>query len=195
MREETFSRTAAIILAAGGSTRFGAPKQLARWGRQTFIERVADVALASLAQPVVVVVGAEIDQCRAALANRPVQVVVNKNWAGGQSTSMQAGLAVLPPNVNGVIFLLVDQPGVTPDVLDALIERHRQTLAPVVWPEFAGQRGNPVLFDRSLFDQLRQINGDVGGRPLLRAYQAQAERVAVTNRAVLQDFDRPEDLK
>lgn len=192
---EVHSRTAAIILAAGGSTRFGSPKQLAHWGNQTFIERVVEVALASQARPVVVVLGAEVEQSRALLKDKPVQVVVNQDWANGQSTSMKAGLEALPANISGAVFLLVDLPGVNPDTVDALIRRYRQTLAPVVWPEFEGKRGNPVLFDRSLFPELRQIGGDTGGRPLLMAHEARAERVVVSNEGVLQDFDRPEDLE
>lgn len=191
---QVHGRVAAVVLAAGESSRFGAPKQLARWQGQTFIERVVDVALASQARPVVVVLGAEVAHSRAALAGQPVQIVVNKKWAQGQSTSMQAGLAALPPNVSGAIFFLVDQPGVTPKITDALIERHRQTLAPIVWPEFEGKRGNPVLFDCTLFAELMQVRGDTGGKPVLLAYKDQAQRVAVTEKGVLQDFDRPEDL-
>jgi molybdenum cofactor cytidylyltransferase len=191
---EVHSRAAAVILAAGGSTRFGFPKQLARWGHKTFIEHVADVALASQARPVIVVLGAEAEHCRAALADRPVHIVVNKDWAEGQSTSMRTGLAALPPDVGCALFLLVDLPGVTPEVINQLIQRHRQTLAPLIWPEFEGRRGNPVLFDHHLFAELGQIGGDIGGKPVLLAHQDQAERVNVAEAGILQDFDRPEDL-
>lgn len=193
---EVYGRTVAIVLAAGGSTRFGSPKQLARWGEQTFIERAVDVALsAQHVQAVAVVLGAEIEGCRAVLGDRPVQIVINDRWREGQSTSMQAGLKAVSAYASSVIFLLVDLPKLTPSVVDSLIERHRQTLAPIVWPEFEGKRGNPVLFDRSLFSQLMQIEGDIGGRPLLKAYQAQAERVVVTDPTILHDFDRPEDMQ
>lgn len=191
---EVFGRIATVILAAGGASRFGSPKQLARWGRQTLLERVVDLALASHTWPVVVVLGAEVDQCRAVLKDRPVQIVVNPDWAAGQSTSMKAGLSALPGNTGGAIFLLADQPGVTAGTVGALIHRHRQTLAPLVWPEFEGRRGNPVLFDRSLFPELMQITGDTGGRPLFRAYQHRAERVSVADAGILLDVDRPEDL-
>jgi molybdenum cofactor cytidylyltransferase len=191
---EVHSRTAAIVLAAGGSSRFGSPKQLARWGDRTFIEQVVDTALASQACPVIVVLGAEIEQCRALLAGRPIDIVINPDWAEGQSTSMKAGLAALPANISSVVFLLVDLPGVTPDIIDALIERYRRTLAPLIWPEYQGKRGNPVLFDHSLFPDLWQISGDTGGRPVLIAHTDQAERVNVENEGVLLDFDWPEDL-
>jgi molybdenum cofactor cytidylyltransferase len=191
---EVHSRVAAVILAAGGSTRFGSPKQLARWGDKTFIEQVVDTALASQARPVVVVLGAEAEQCRAVLGNRPVEIVINEAWVEGQSASMQAGLAALPANSSGALFLLVDLPGVTPDLLNQLIQRHRETVAPLIWPEYEGRRGNPVLFDRSLFLELRQVSGDIGGKPVLLKHQHQAERVIVADRAVLHDYDRPADL-
>jgi molybdenum cofactor cytidylyltransferase len=192
---EVRSRIAAIILAAGGSTRFGSPKQLARWGNKTFIEQVVDTALAAEVSRVVVVLGAEVEQCRAVLGQRPVEIVINPAWAQGQSTSLQAGLAVLPANTGGALFMLVDLPGVTPALLNQLIQRHRETLAPLVWPEFEGQRGNPALFDRALFPELQQVRGDTGGKLVLLKYQDRGERVLVTDKEVLRDFDRPEDLR
>jgi molybdenum cofactor cytidylyltransferase len=191
---EVHRRVAAVILAAGGSTRFGSPKQLAPWRGKTFIEQAVDTALASSARPVVVVLGAEAERCRAVLAERPVEIVVNKTWMEGQSTSMQAGLAALPANSGGAVFFLVDLPGVAPHLIDRLLQRHRETLAPLVWPEFEGRRGNPILFDRSLFSELRQVRGDTGGKPVLLRYQDRAERVIVSDKSILQDFDRPEDL-
>jgi molybdenum cofactor cytidylyltransferase len=191
---EVCSRTAVVVLAAGESARFGSPKQLARWGTQTFIERVVEVALASQAGPVIVVLGAETEHSQALLRNQAVQIVVNENWADGQSTSVKAGLGVLPENIGGVLFLLVDQPGITPEIINAIIERHRQTLVPAARPEFNGQPGNPVLFDRSLFVELQDIRGDVGGRAVLKNYLQQIERVPVDTPAILQDFDHPEDL-
>ena len=192
---EVASRTAAIILAAGGSTRFGSPKQLARWQGQTLLERAVDVALASQARPVIVVLGAEVDHSLALLRDKPVEVVLNEAWTTGQSSSMRAGLAALPANVSSAVFQLVDQPALTSATIDALIRRYRQTLAPLVWPEFEGHRGNPVLFDRTLFAELKQICGDVGGRPVLKAHQTQAEKVVTTDRGILLDIDQIEDLK
>lgn len=192
---EVRNRTAAIILAAGGSTRFGSAKQVARWQGQTFIERAVDVALASPARPVIVVLGAEVEQSVTALGSRPVEIVINERWADGQSSSMKTGLTALPSNISSAIFLLVDQPWLQPQTVAALIQRYRQTLAPVVWPEFEGQRGNPILFDRALFSELQQISGDTGGRPLLKAYQHQAERVQVRDRGILLDVDQVDDLE
>ena len=188
------NRAAAIVLAAGGSSRFGDFKQLALLNGKPLFLHAVDAALASAAKPVIVVLGARAEACRAALENRPVQIVVNPRWAEGQSTSMKAGLNALPRNISAAIFPLADQPFVTGSVIDAVIARYRRTLAPLVWPEYKGKRGNPVLFDRRLFPQMRQVLGDTGARPILLAHQAQAERVPVSNAGILRDIDRPEDL-
>jgi molybdenum cofactor cytidylyltransferase len=190
---EVHERVAAVVLAAGASARFGTPKQLLPWGDDTLLGHVVDTALSSDAQPVVVVLGHQADACRAALSGRPVTTVVNPDWAQGQSSSVKAGLAALPSNVGAALFLLADQPGVTPALINTLIERHRVTLAPVVWPEHEGRRGNPVVFDRVTFPQVNRLTGDVGGRSVLAAYAKRAERVPVTTPGVLFDIDTPDD--
>ncbi|MEJ2558620.1 MAG: selenium cofactor biosynthesis protein YqeC [Anaerolineae bacterium] len=192
---EVHGRVAAIVLAGGASQRFGAPKQLLPWEGGSLLGHVADTALASRASPVVVVLGHQADACQVALGDRPVTAVVNPDWAQGQSTSVRAGLAALQPNVSAALFLLVDQPRITPAVINALIERHRATLAPVVWPEHNGRRGNPVLFDHALFPQLARLSGDTGGRPVLQAYADRAERVPVSDPGVLFDIDTPGDYQ
>jgi molybdenum cofactor cytidylyltransferase len=194
---EVVSRVAVVVLAAGESRRFGRLKQLLPWGDGgTLLTHAVDVALASKARLVVAVLGCQADACRAALGDRPVTVIVNPDWAFGQSTSVKAGLAALPHNIGAVLFHLADQPGVTPAVMNALIARHAATLAPVVCPEYQGRRGNPTLFDRDTFPHLKELTGDVGGKPVLMAYARanQAERVAVNEPGVLQDIDSPQDL-
>ena len=190
---ETRGRVAAVVLAAGGAERFGAAKQLLPWAGGTLLSHAVDTALASQAGPVVVVLGHQADVCRAALGDRPAVVVYNAEWAQGQSSSVKAGLAVLPANVSAALFLLADQPGITPAVVNALIERHRSTLAPVVWPEYEGRRGNPVLFDRVTFPDLLRLSGDMGGRFVLQAYAGHAERVPVADPGILSDIDTPGD--
>jgi molybdenum cofactor cytidylyltransferase len=191
-------RVVAIVLAAGESRRFGRLKQLLPWGDDgTLLGHAVDTALASKAWPIVVVLGCRADACRQALGGRPVQVVVNPHWMEGQSSSIRTGLAALPANINAALFHLADQPHVTPAVMDAMIERHASSLAPVVWPEYQGQRGNPVLFDRVVFSELEQLTGDTGGRSVLLAYDRanQAQRVAVDEPGVLLDIDTPEDIE
>ena len=189
------AHVAAVILAAGASSRFGSPKQLAFWQNSTFLETVVDTALAAPANPVIVVLGANADACRRKLGNRrQVTLVINENWAEGQSTSMKAGLKAVPDSAEAALFLLVDQPLIQPETIAKLVERYQQTQTPLVWPEFEGKRGNPVLFSRSLFAQMMRVKGDTGARPVLMKYKSQAERVSVLDEGVLLDFDKPEDM-
>ncbi len=184
---------AAVVLAAGGATRFGKLKQLLPWEGGILLTRAVDTALASSARPVVVVLGAQAEACRAALGGRPVQVVINPAWARGQSTSVQTALAALPPYIDAALFLLADQPTVQSSTLEQLIARYRATRAPLVWPEWHGHRGNPVLFDRRLFPELMALHGDVGGRVVLQAHAAEAERVPVSDAGILIDIDTLDD--
>lgn len=182
--QEVHGRVAAVVLAAGGSTRFGGQqvKPLLPWRPgNTLLGRVVDIALAAdCLDEVVVVVGCQAGQVAAAVADRPVRVVVNAEWQAGQSSSVQAGLRALRPDVQAVIFLLADQPTVQPEVLQALVWTYRQSLAPIVAPRYrGGARGNPVLFDRSTFPELLALTGDVGGRPLIQRYGRAVRYVAV----------------
>jgi len=192
---EVWGRTAAIVLAAGGATRFGQPKLLLPWSGTTLLGQVVDRALAAESiDVVIVVVGCEGERVAAAVSDRPVRVVVNEAWAEGQSSSVRAGLAALPTGVSAALFLLGDQPEVTPEVIEALVQRHRQTLAPIVVPSYRGQRNNPVLFDRAAFAEMGRLRGDVGGRVLIERFQQSVERVAFDASPPF-DIDTPEDYR
>lgn len=182
--DEVYGRTAAIVLAAGGSTRFGgeAAKQLLPWQPGgTLGGRAADIALAARSiDEVVVVTGHRADQVQAALGDRPVRAVFNPDWQSGQSSSVAAGLRALGPAVAAAVFVLADQPDVIPATIDLLVQRHRRTLAPVVAPVYqGGQRGNPVLFDRRAFPELLALEGDTGGRLVIQRYGAGVQPVAI----------------
>ena len=191
-------RVAAIVLAAGGATRFGQTKQLLPWADTTMIGQVVRVAMAvAEVEQVIVVVGHEAARvgasARAAVAPRAPEIVVNPDWTAGQSTSVRAGLAAVSPDTVAAIFMLADQPEVPPEVLRALIRRHCQTRAPIVVPLFEGRRGTPTLFDRDLFRELRRLRGDTGGRPLIARYADRVESVPVPVSAILRDVDTPAD--
>jgi molybdenum cofactor cytidylyltransferase len=161
---------AGIILAGGEARRFGKPKQLLIWQGQPLIRHVAQTALGAGLSPVIVVTGAVDEPIRDALQGLPVLIVHNTNWQEGQSTSVKTGLSMLPENIGGCVFLLADQPRVTVPLLRALVELHASTLSPLVAPQVAGQRANPVLFDRVTFGDFQEISGDQGGRALFSRY-------------------------
>ncbi|MBM4466443.1 MAG: molybdenum cofactor cytidylyltransferase [Chloroflexi bacterium] len=189
------SAVAAIVLAAGESQRFGQPKQLLPVGSKTMIQHVVDVALSSPVEQVIVVLGCRAAEIKASIADRPVQMVVNERWKSGLSSSVQAGLSAVKPQVNAALFVLADQPGVTPQVIARLVERYRQTRAPIVVPTHRGRRGNPVLFGRSLFGELMQVKGDQGGRELIAQHSDHLEEVEVETEAILVDIDTADDYR
>ena len=164
---------AGVVLAAGGSSRLGRPKQLLPIGGEPLLRHTLRAMLNSALDDVVVVVGHEAEAVRAAIADLPVRVVRNPDYALGQSTSVIAGLGALTPTTEAAIFLLGDQPGTRPEVIDALITTWRATHAPIVAPQYTGGIGNPVLFAPSVFPELLTLKGDRGARSIVRAYQRQ----------------------
>jgi molybdenum cofactor cytidylyltransferase len=201
---------AGIILAAGGSKRFGQPKQLLDWRGEPFVRAVAKTALEAGLSPVIVVTGAHGEQVATAVQDLPVRIVHNEAWDSGQASSIRAGIGphrrfVPPPPFSaevrgkwgrpgggpgGAIFLLADQPQVTPTILHALVEEHASTLAPVIAPMVLDRRANPVLFDHSTFPDLMKLEGDVGGRGVFSKYKV--SYLPWHDDALLLDVDTPE---
>ncbi len=182
---------AGVVLAAGGASRYGRLKQLLEWQDQPLVRHAVLTALQAGLSPVLVVTGADADLVGQAVAGLPVRQVYNEEWQRGQSTSMQAGLRVLPATIGGAMFLLADQPNIPPGLIQALVEAHSQSLAPIIAPLVDGQRGNPVLFDPLTFDDLMQVTGDTGGRQIFAKYPLRY--VPWPDRAVLLDVDEPQD--
>lgn len=198
---------AAVILAAGESRRLGKPKPLLTWQGEPFIRKVVQSAGQAGLWPIVVVTGAHAEGVEKALEGLPVQIARNEAWRSGQSTSIRLGVETLASRggptfrlpisekreVGAAIFLLADQPQVSPTVLQALRERHAETLAPIVAPLVRGQRANPVLFDRQTFADLCTLEGDVGGRALFSRYAV--EYLPWHDERLLLDVDTPEDYQ
>ncbi|MEW6662362.1 MAG: selenium cofactor biosynthesis protein YqeC [Bacillota bacterium] len=183
----------AVVLAAGMSTRLPAGKCLLPMGNHTVLDRVLENVLASNADPVVIVVGYRHDQIMPLITRYPVQVAINPDYQLGQSTSLQRGLMELTGS-KGVLFCLADQPLVLPEVMDQLIESFSLSPVAVVYPEYQGQRGNPVLFGRDVFSKLLQLRGDEGGRRLIKDLPgAQVRALPVNDPGVLQDIDTVND--
>jgi molybdenum cofactor cytidylyltransferase len=184
---------AGIILAAGESSRFGRPKQLLDYHGQPFVRQVAHTALQAGLSPVVVVSGANAEPVEAALQNLPVIVIRNSAWRSGQSSSIKTGINALPPGAGAAVFLLADQPQVTPHVIQALVERHASERAAIVAALAGGRRANPNLFDSSTFEDLLGINGDVGGRAIFSSYRV--DYVEWHDESLLLDVDTEADYR
>lgn len=195
---------AGIILAAGESSRYGRIKQLLDWRGQPFVRAVAESALEAGLSPVIVVTGAHADQIEAAVGGLDVQTAHNPDWKSGQGSSIKTGILALHSlaqvstasearanvKTGGAIFLLADQPQVTTSILRALVEKHAEGLHPILAPMVMDRRTNPVLFDRSTFDDLASIQGDVGGRAIFHKHRV--EYLPWHDDRLLLDVDTPE---
>jgi molybdenum cofactor cytidylyltransferase len=190
-------RVAALVLAAGQSRRMGAlNKMLARSGGVALVRHSVDAALQSAAGVVIVVTGHEPKGVHEVLQGCDVSFTHNENYADGMSTSLKAGLNALPSDIDGVVVCLGDMPAVSARHIDKLIaafddEEGRS----ICVPTFQGKRGNPVLWSASLFDEMRNIAGDVGARHLIGEHAADTCEVAMDDNAVLLDLDTPQALQ
>lgn len=179
------------MLAAGASRRLPGPKQLLRYRGVTLLRRAAQTAVAAACGPVVVVLAPGADALRAELAGLDVRVVENPDAATGLSTSVRAGLEALEPDA--ALFMTCDQPLLTPEVLRSLVAAYAATRPPAVACAYAGTVGVPALFDRSLFGELRALEGDQGAKRILQHHLGETVLVPFEPGAV--DIDTPEDLR
>jgi molybdenum cofactor cytidylyltransferase len=184
---------AGIILAAGGASRFGQPKQLLAWEDEPFVRRVARTALEAGLSPVVVVTGAWAEDVAEAVNDVVVRIANNPEWQTGQGSSVRTGVRALPAESGAVVFLLADQPQIPVTLIKALRAEHARTLAPIIAPLVNGRRGNPVCFDRVTFPELLALTGDTGGRALFSRYTV--TWLPWHEASVLMDVDTEEDYQ
>lgn len=163
---EVHGRVAGVVLAAGASSRLKRSKQLVRWRGKPLVWHALQAARSGGLHPIVVVLGADGKNVKRELDAEDVTFVDNPHWQQGQSTSVRAGLSAVADQAEGVVFLLADMPLVGPDLVRALVARHRRALAPIIVPQLGKRHANPVLFDRLVFPMLQELQGDTGGRGL-----------------------------
>jgi molybdenum cofactor cytidylyltransferase len=180
-----------IILAAGGSTRLGSPKQLLRFGGQTLIRRAAMVAVESRCDRVVVVIGSSAEEMKGELEGLRVTIVENPEWQSGMSSSIRAGLVEVPSD-DAVLIMLCDQPFVTADVLDNLIDTYHKTGMPIVASDYGAARGVPALFSKEFIAELSALSADEGARRIIAKHPELVATIAFADGAI--DVDTPQQL-
>jgi molybdenum cofactor cytidylyltransferase len=187
----------AVVLAAGRSTRMGRPKALLAVTRigETFVERLVGTLVAGGIDDVVVVAGEQAAAIRARLGFR-ARVIVNPDVDQGQLSSIVVGLDVIDrPGVSAVMIAPVDQPLVSETTVRALAEAWRRTRAPIVRPVREGRHGHPVIFDRTLFDELRAADRAQGARAIVHAHAESLADIAVDDDGCFADIDTPADYE
>ena len=180
------SHIAAVILAAGESSRLGQPKQLIQFRGKNLVRRVVDAASEAGCQPILVVLGSgKLGQgISSELKDIGATIIANPNWKCGIGTSIRAGvqhLIDIASRVEATVLLACDQPFVDRAVIEGLIMVHRETRKPIVAASYAGTLGVPVLFDRSLLPELLGLDDSAG-----------AKSIILSNRDQVAEFPFPE---
>ena len=185
-----------VILAAGASTRLGQPKQLLTYRGRSFLYNAVEVAFSSTCSPIIVVLGADAQQLRPEISQFPVQVVENRQWREGISASIRVGIQALkatPGKIEAAVLMLCDQPFVSSQIINQLVEAHRLTGKPIVASEYAKTLGVPALFSHTFFPELMALKGDQGAKLLIRKYPHQVLAVPFPEGAI--DIDTPHDYE
>jgi molybdenum cofactor cytidylyltransferase len=183
----------AMILAAGESRRMGAPKLLLPLGEKTIIETVVDETLRSKADQTLVVLGAEREEIKSKIANRPVMIVVNPRFQEGMLSSIQVGFDALPRETEAVVICLGDQPFIPSSVMDKLIEAFQNTRRGIILPVYKKKRGHPSLIDIKYRQEVKKLSPDIGLRALVHDHPQDLLEVKVDTPHILKDIDKPED--
>jgi molybdenum cofactor cytidylyltransferase len=189
---------AAIILAAGKSTRMGEAKQLLPLAGSTVLGQTIENVRSSGLDEIVLVLGSSAEAIRrqfpASLLSG-LKIVVNPNYEQGMASSLHAGLSALDPQIDATCIVLADQPFVRPETLDQLAAHYRRTKAQIVIPSYKGVRGNPVLLDRSVFGEVMALEGDIGCRAIFGSHTEQTAKLEVEDEGILLDIDNQEDYE
>ncbi len=172
---------AAILLAAGESSRMGEPKQLLDWGGRPLVVAQIEALQGAGCRPVVVVLGAHADRVRSVLpARAEVQVTTNRNWRSGRASSIRAGARAVPPSTEAVVVVSVDQPTTSGVILQLGTALNADRELEIVVPRFAGRRGHPPMFRVDLLAELRAVSERGEGlRELRRRYVSLTAEVDV----------------
>lgn len=181
-----------LVLAAGGSTRLGRPKQLLPYGRETLLGHVLGVARACSFDQIVVPIGGHADEVRATVDLDGADVVVNAAYGAGCSSSIAAALGTVDPRCQVLVLLLGDQPGVSAATVRSLLDGRGD--APLAVCRYDDGRGHPIAFARSVFAELADLHGDKGVWKLLHRRAADVVEVAIAG-CIPRDVDTPEDYE
>ena len=162
-----------IVLAAGGSTRLGKPKQLLTYKGKSLLRRSVEAAIECGCGKVTVVLGFEAEEIAKDVLDLPIEIVRNDIWSEGIASSIKAGLENLletNPGLAAVVVMLSDQPYVNEKTIASLINTYKSSGKPIVAAEYDGVVGVPALFDRGMFAELTNLDGDAGARFVIRQH-------------------------
>ncbi len=189
------SRTAGIILGAGLGKRMGSLKQLLPFQGSPMLSHVIRTSQAAGLDPLILVLGHGAEKIKTALPPHDAQVIINTDYSRGMASSLRAGVKALSHPVSGVLFLLGDMPLVNKTIIQTLANTGARNPGKIIIPNFRGERGNPVYFDRHFFPELSALSGDRGGQILFTKHPNAVVDLPVDTRSVCLDIDTPRDYE
>ena len=151
----------------------GQPKQLLPYRGQTLLSYVTKCAIASSCSPVIVILGANAEQIEPKIARLPIKIVKNPQWNEGISSSIRFGIAYIQEqylNIDGVVFLTCDQPFISAEIINRLIDVYNSTNKLIIASQYGKTKGIPALFSRSLFSELMELKGDRGAKKIINKH-------------------------
>ncbi len=185
-----------ILLAAGLSTRMGEPKQLLPFGDSTIIETMIDNMLGSKLDEVIVVIGHESEKAHEKIRHKPIKVVFNPNYQEGMLTSAQCGVQALPDCADAFALMLVDQPFITSDLINCVVEDYKESDKGIALPSYNYRRGHPAIFNRRYASDILSLDAESGGiRSLFKKNADDIQYVIVDTNRVLKDIDYRKDYE
>ncbi len=191
---------AAVVLAAGESSRMGRPKALLPIDGVRFIEKIVSSFQSTKVGKILVVLGHNAEEMRQKIADLPVLIVVNNEYKKGQLSSLVAAIRDIQSRqssaeLDGILVHLVDHPYVNPILVDVMIDRFYESKKLIVVPRYHGRRGHPVIFSRSLFSELQDTPLDQGAKAVVHAHQKDTLEIDTEDEGVTIDIDTPEEYR
>jgi len=191
---------AAVVLAAGESSRMGRPKALLPIDGVRFIEKIVSSFQSTKVGKILVVLGHNAEEMRQKIADLPVLIVVNNEYKKGQLSSLVAAIRDIhsrqsSAELDGILVHLVDHPYVNPILVDVMIDRFYESKKLIVVPRYHGRRGHPVIFSRSLFSELQDTPLDQGAKAVVHAHQKDTLEIDTEDEGVTIDIDTPEEYR
>jgi molybdenum cofactor cytidylyltransferase len=187
---------AAVVLAAGQSTRMGSPKLTMKWGDTTIIGQVVDTLVSSGVNEILVISGGAHREIESALENKPVRIVLNPDFEQGEMlSSLKIGLTASKPEIRAALVVLGDQPQMQEGVVEAVLDAYHSSGDPLIVPSYKKRRGHPWLVDRALWSQIQNLDSSKILRDFLHEHDEMIHHVNVNTSTIHQDLDTPEDYE
>ncbi len=195
LRYNTNNMITGIILSAGESKRMGTPKQLLPWGKTIILQQVIENAQASRLDRILLVLGSRADEIAAKITvSAKTNIVVNQDYKEGMSSSVKCGIKNTPAEAEAFMLLLGDQPFISAQIIDKVLDTYRNSNDGIVIPVYDGKHGHPVIFDAKYKQELLAI-GDRGAKAVTEKHSAEIVEVPVDAPEVLTDIDTPLDYQ